>query len=158
MNTTFRSVWNASKQVYVAAAEIVSARGKPCSSSRSIAAVAALIGGAISLSVQAQPQTPPPVNALPTGAKVSAGQAAVSQSGAQMLIQQASPKAVINWQSFNVGRDAQVQFQQPGADSVVLNRVNSSDPSQIFGRITANGQVILTNPAGVYFGRSARVD
>lgn len=51
-----------------------------------------------------------------------------------------------------------MQFQQPGASSVTLNRVMSSDPSQIFGRITANGQVILTNPAGVYFGKDARVD
>ena len=31
MNKTFHSVWNASKQAYVAAAETVSAKGKPSS-------------------------------------------------------------------------------------------------------------------------------
>ena len=74
-----------------------------------------------------------------------------------MVVQQGTDRAAINWQTFNVGKDAQVQFQQPNAASVTLNRVMSSDPSQIFGRISANGQVILTNPAGVYFGPSARV-
>jgi filamentous hemagglutinin family protein len=75
-----------------------------------------------------------------------------------MVIHQSTDRAAINWQSFNVGKDAKVQFAQPSASSVTLNRVLSSDPSQIFGQITANGQVILTNPAGVYFGASARVD
>ena len=103
-----------------------------------------------------QAQTPPA--ALPTGGQLRAGQANISTSGANMVVQQSTPLAVINWQTFNVGKDAQLQFQQPGATSVTLNRVIGTDPSQIFGRITANGQVILTNPAGVYFGPSARVD
>ncbi|MDP1654516.1 MAG: YDG domain-containing protein [Hylemonella sp.] len=156
MNKTFRSVWNASKQAYVAAAETVSARGKPCSSSKVGAVLAGLLGGLLTLGAFAQ--TPPPPNALPTGGKVSAGQASISQSGANMVIQQGSDRAAINWQTFNVGSNAQVQFQQPSASSVTLNRVMSADPSQIFGRISANGQVILTNPSGVYFGASARVD
>ncbi|MDO9217619.1 MAG: filamentous hemagglutinin N-terminal domain-containing protein, partial [Lacisediminimonas sp.] len=156
MNKTFHSVWNASKQAYVAAAETVSARGKPCSGTKVAAAVASLLGGLLSLGAWAQ--TAPPTTALPTGGQVSAGQASISQSGANMVIQQGSNRAAINWQTFNVGSGAQVQFQQPGASSVTLNRVMSSDPSQIFGRITANGQVILTNPQGVYFGKDARVD
>lgn len=106
----------------------------------------------------AQAQTTPLPGALPTGGQVTAGQASISQSGAAMVIQQSSDRAAIAWQQFNVGSGAQVQFQQPSASSVTLNRVLSSDPSQIFGRITANGQVILTNPQGVYFGPSARVD
>jgi filamentous hemagglutinin family protein len=106
-----------------------------------------------------QAQIPPPApKALPGGAQVSAGQASILKNGASMVIQQGTDRASINWQSFNVGKDAQVQFQQPSAASVTLNRVMSSEPSQIFGRITANGQVILTNPAGVYFGKDARVD
>jgi filamentous hemagglutinin family protein len=75
-----------------------------------------------------------------------------------MVIHQSTDRAAINWQSFNVGKDAHVQFQQPSAASVTLNRVMSADPSQIFGQITANGQVVLSNPAGVYFGKDARVD
>jgi|GEM_PF-1340545 len=156
MNKTHRSVWNARKQTYVAAAETVAAKGKPCSGTQVAAVASVVFGGLLSLSAHAQ--TAPPPNTLPTGGQVSAGQAAISQSGANMVIQQGSERAAINWQSFNVGADAHVQFQQPSAASVTLNRVMSADPSQIFGRISANGQVVLTNPQGVYFGRSARVD
>jgi filamentous hemagglutinin family protein len=156
MNKTFHSIWSATKQTYVAVAEIVSAKGKPSSGRKIRALVAGLLGGLLGTGVQAQ--TPPPVNALPTGGQVSAGQASISQSGANMVIQQVGDRASINWQTFNVGQDAHVQFNQPGAGSVTLNRVMSADPSQIFGRITANGQVILTNPSGIYFGRGARVD
>ena len=156
MNKTFRSVWNERRQTYVAVAEITRARGR-AGSSRALAPLLSGLLGSL-LWVGAQAQTPPAPNALPSGGRVSAGQAQISASGANMVIQQGSDRAAINWQSFNVGKDAQVQFQQPGASSVTLNRVMSSDPSQIFGRITANGQVILTNPAGVYFGRDARVD
>ena len=150
MNKTFRSVWNASKQTYVAAAETVRAGGRPATAAGTLAAAALLASGA------AQAQTA--ASALPTGGQVSAGQASISASGNHLLIQQGSERAAINWQSFNVGRDAQVTFQQPGASSVTLNRVLGNDPSQILGRISANGQVILTNPSGVYFGKDARVD
>ena len=156
MNKTFHSVWNASKQACVAAAETVSAKGKPSSGVKVAAVIAGLMGSL--LGQVANAQTAPPPNTLPTGGQVSAGQASISQSGANMVIQQSSNKASVNWQSFNVGKDAQVQFQQPSASSVALNRVMSSDPSLIFGRISSNGQVILTNPAGVYFGKDARVD
>ena len=153
MNKTFRSIRNASKQAFVAAAEGLSAKGKLCAGVKLAAVVAGLVGG-----LTAHAQNALPTTALPTGGKVSAGQASIGQSGANMVIQQTSERAAIQWQTFNVGKDAQVQFQQPGASSVVLNRVMTSDPSQIFGRISANGQVVLTNPAGVYFGKDARVD
>ena len=44
MNKTFRSVWNASKQAYVAAAENVSAKGKPSSAAKLMTALAGLMG------------------------------------------------------------------------------------------------------------------
>ncbi len=156
MNKSFRSIWNASKQAYVAAAENVSACGKPSASSQATLALSAVLSGLLSMSAHAQ--NAPPPSALPTGAQVSAGQASIQSNGAAMRIQQSTDRAAINWQTFNVGSNAQVQFQQPSSNSVTLNRVMSADPSQIFGRITANGQVILTNPSGVYFSPSARVD
>jgi len=56
------------------------------------------------------------------------------------------------------GQDATVNFNQPNASAATLNRVLDSNPSQIFGRIVAPGQVILINPNGAYFAPSASVD
>jgi len=96
--------------------------------------------------------------ALPTGGRVVGGQASISQSGAALTIQQSTPRAAINWQSFNIGASGSVVFSQPSASSVALNRVVGADPSQIFGRLSSNGQVFLTNPNGILFARGAQVD
>ena len=101
---------------------------------------------------------PPASTELPIGGQVVAGQAAIAQSGSALRITQGSQRAAIDWQSFNVGAQAQVNFVQPSASSVTLNRVLDANPSQIFGRISANGQVFLTNPNGVYFAPGASVD
>ena len=101
---------------------------------------------------------PPAATALPTGGQVVAGQASIQQAGAAMTIRQATDQAILNWQSFNIGASASVNFIQPGASSVALNRVLGTDPSAIYGQLTANGQVFLVNPSGVLFGPGARVD
>ncbi len=101
---------------------------------------------------------PPAPTQLPTGGQVVAGSASVGQSGATMTINQSSQRAVIDWQTFNVGAAATVRFNQPSASSVTLNRVLDSNPSQIYGRVTANGQLFFTNPNGVYFGPNSSVD
>ena len=95
---------------------------------------------------------------LPTGGQVNAGQASISQSGNTLNVNQTSQRAVVDWSTFNVGKDATVNFQQPNAQSSTLNRVADTQPSQIFGRITAPGAVVLVNPQGVYFGKSSSVD
>ncbi len=88
---------------------------------------------------------------LPTGGQVVGGAASIVQSGATLNVNQSSQRAAINWQTFNVGSSATVNFNQPSASSVTLNRVLDSNPSQIYGRINAPGQVFFTNPNGVYF-------
>lgn len=97
-------------------------------------------------------------DALPTGGQVVAGQAVISQSANTMNVDQTSQRAVVDWQSFNVGANAQVNFNQPNAQAVTLNRVTGSGASQIDGAIRANGQVIIVNANGVAFGRGAQVD
>lgn len=101
--------------------------------------------------------TPDPAT-LPGGGKVTAGAASIIQSPGRMQVQQSTARAVIDWQTFNLGAQATLNFQQPSATSVTLNRVHDSQPSQIFGQITANGQVYLVNPAGLYFSPTASVD
>jgi filamentous hemagglutinin family protein len=108
-------------------------------------------------------QTPAPTqaisaNQLPTGGTVSAGQAVISQSANTMSIKQYSQRAIIDWNSFNIGANAQVNIQQPNAQAAVLNRVSDVNPTQILGKLTSNGQVALVNSEGVYVGKSATVD
>ena len=83
-------------------------------------ALCATVTLVVSLPAAAQPAP----NAMPTGGVVFSGSAAISQSANQTTINQASQRAAINWQTFNVGSQAQVQFNQPNASSVALNRVD----------------------------------
>ncbi len=100
-----------------------------------------------------------PAGAAPIGGQVVSGQAQISTPSAQStVVNQATPKAVINWQSFGIAGIESVQFVQPSATSVVLNRIVGNDASRIFGSLTANGQVFLINPQGVYFAPAARVE
>ena len=100
----------------------------------------------------------PVTTALPTGGQVAQGVASISQSGAVMNISQSSAKAVVNWNSFDIGAGAKVNIVQPGADAVMLNRVTGANPSQILGQLNANGQVVLVNPNGVLFGKDGSVN
>ncbi len=99
----------------------------------------------------------PAINALPTGASVSQGSASIAQQANQMVINQATDKAVINWQGFDIGAAASINVLQPNSSSVLLNRVVGNNPSQIFGSLTANGHVILVNPNGIVFGADSSV-
>ena len=97
--------------------------------------------------------------AAPTGAQVVAGSASVTRpSATSTQVTQATQNAIINWQSFSIGAKESVNFVQPNASSVALNRVIGSDPSAIFGALSANGQVFLVNNAGVYFAPGASVN
>ncbi|MGV0985189.1 MAG: YDG domain-containing protein [Limnohabitans sp.] len=94
---------------------------------------------------------------LPQGGSINTGSATIGTQGAQMTISQTTDKASINWQSFNIGSGASVNITQPSASSVLLNRVVGNDPSQILGKLSANGQVILINPNGIVFGKDGSV-
>lgn len=96
--------------------------------------------------------------ALPQGEQVSAGQGSFARSGTTLTVTQQSPNMAINWQRFGIAAGESVVFAQPNASAIALNRVLGLDPSQIDGRLTANGQVWLLNPSGVIFGNGAQVN
>jgi filamentous hemagglutinin family protein len=95
----------------------------------------------------------------PTGGQVVAGSGTIQRPSADTtLIQQQSQSLSIDWTGFDVAGHELVKFQQPSSSSAVLNRVFNELPSQIYGRIQANGQVFIMNPNGVVFGPGARVE
>src|SRR5690242_5992238 len=94
----------------------------------------------------------------PTGGSIVGGSGSIVQDGASVVINQASQKLALDWQSFNLGQDATVRFNQPGASAVALNRILDQSPSQIFGQISSNGQVFLINTHGIIFGATAQVN
>ena len=75
-----------------------------------------------------------------------------------MTVNQTTQRAVVNWDSFNVGKNASVTFNQPNANAVTLNRVTGATASMIEGAVKAIGQVIFVNPNGVMFGRGAEIN
>lgn len=154
LNHVYRLVWNEVTQSFIAVCEHTRARGKR-SRAGNLAAVAIVFAGGLQ---GAHAQQAPPVNALPSQGQIAAGQGQIQQGLNQTTIQQQSNRLVINWDSFNVGADARVQFLQPGRGSIALNRVTGGSVSSIFGQVAANGQVWLLNPAGIVFGQGARVD
>ncbi|MFN5608690.1 MAG: beta strand repeat-containing protein, partial [Holosporales bacterium] len=98
--------------------------------------------------------------ALPQGGQVAAGDVTIGAAAAgYQEITQTTDKGIINWQSFDIGQGEHVRFVQPSTTSNTLNRVTgSTNPSQILGRLSANGQITIINPNGVFFSKDSVVD
>lgn len=98
------------------------------------------------------------VNANPVVGNVASGDVTIQQSSGSTIVNQTSHHAIINWDSFNIGGQERTHFQQP-TGGIILNRINADQgASQIYGTLSATGQIILVNPAGIYFGSSAHVN
>ena len=94
----------------------------------------------------------------PEGGNVVEGSATITSLDKKLNVHQHTDKTIINWQSFDIDIDEYTQFHQPSSSAMALNRVNSADPSNILGNLTANGNIILINPNGVFFGKGSVVD
>ncbi|TKB65028.1 MAG: filamentous hemagglutinin N-terminal domain-containing protein [Nitrospira sp.] len=102
---------------------------------------------------------PSVVVALPTDGIVVGGHAEIQQiSPTQLTIQQTTDRAILNWQSFSIGANETVRFDQPSINSIALNRVTGVDPSVILGSLQANGRIFLLNPNGILFGVGAQIN
>jgi filamentous hemagglutinin family protein len=94
--------------------------------------------------------------ANPQGITVVAGSASAQSSGSQLKVT-TSQNAFLDWRSFNILPGETTSFIQPSANSVVLNLIGGTAPSQIWGHLTANGTVILANAHGFYFGPNSLI-
>lgn len=84
-----------------------------------------------------------------------------------VTIQQTAQKAILTWQTFNVGAQTTVNFDQSAGTQtngnnnwIALNRIidPSGVPSQILGQIKAQGSVYLINANGIIFGGASQVN
>lgn len=96
--------------------------------------------------------------AAPVGGVVSAGSASINTTSGNTTINQSTPKAIVNWQGFNIGVGESVRFNQPSTSAIILNRVIGPNGSSILGKLSANGRVFLINPNGILFGSGSQVN
>jgi filamentous hemagglutinin family protein len=75
-------------------------------------------------------------------------------------IQQTGDKAIANWNTFNVGRNTIVQFDQASSDWAILNRITDPNmaPSTIEGQIRAPGTVLIVNQNGIVFSGTSQIN
>ncbi|OGS81242.1 MAG: hypothetical protein A2Z94_03050 [Gallionellales bacterium GWA2_55_18] len=184
MNHIYRLVWSEIANTWAAVAEIAKGRGKRSStvgaspkpdeatvgwamptmpvlslSKRlSFTQSYALLPLTLALAIIGAPAHALDVGALPTGGSVTAGSATISQVANILIVQQSSQRAAIDWKSFNIGASATVNFNQPNANAVALNRIGGNSASEIYGKLNANGQVFFSNPNGMLFARGAQVN
>ncbi len=132
-----------------------------------ISTPAAGLAGAIPGSSRAMgvSSLPAPVaNALPELRGIIRGIDRIDGSTAGVLnVVQNDARAVVEWQSFDIGSAATVNFVQQQNSSaqrswVALNRIYQQNPSQIFGRLNADGTVYLINQNGILFGAGSQVN
>ncbi|MFH0725679.1 MAG: filamentous hemagglutinin family protein [Pseudomonadota bacterium] len=103
-----------------------------------------------------------PVNQLPqlrTNGLVRGVKDIKQPQANKLVVNQNEDKAVIDWESFNIGEEAWVQFNQKGnTDWSALNRIYDENPSMIFGKLTADGKIFLINKNGILFSPTSQVD
>jgi filamentous hemagglutinin family protein len=83
----------------------------------------------------------------------------------QVTVKQTAQQALLNWETFNVGKNTTLTFDQTDGGSTVgqwiaFNFVNDplSNPTQILGNIEAKGQVYVMNRNGIVFGGKSQVN
>lgn len=82
----------------------------------------------------------------------------------EVTIKQNAQQALLHWNTFNIGRDTILRFDQTASgassQSIAFNRVldPSGNPTQILGQISAPGQVFIINTNGIVFGATSKVN
>ena len=103
------------------------------------------------------------INGTPTGA--NAPTQSVQNAHTIVTIQQTQQQALLNWNTFNVGSNTTVNFDQSAGGAgvgtwIAFNKITdpSGNPTQILGSIQAQGQVYIINQNGIIFGAGSEVN
>ncbi len=112
-------------------------------------------------------QVAPVVATDPTkwsGARAPA-QTVAADGSTQVSVTQTTQQALLNWQTFNVGKQTTLTFDQSAGGAnvgqwIAFNKVTdpTGNPTQILGSIQAAGQVYVINQNGIIFGGSSQVN
>ena len=102
---------------------------------------------------------PRAAKAGPQDTVVVGGAVDILQSGTHTEFTQHTQTAILNHSSFDIKANESVNFSQPNAGSLAVNRIVGTDlPTSIAGRLTANGNVWVLNPSGVAVQGTAQVN
>ncbi|MBI1397115.1 MAG: filamentous hemagglutinin N-terminal domain-containing protein [Betaproteobacteria bacterium] len=115
--------------------------------------------GGLAVPAGTLPVTTLPVDS-PNIAASGAATATLNQAAQTLTVNQTTQRAAIDWQSFNIGAGATVNFQnaQFGASSSTLNNIHDLNPSVIQGTLNAVGEIYLINQNGILFKDGAQVN
>jgi filamentous hemagglutinin family protein len=141
LNRIYRLVWSQVNKCWVAVAETAKGRGKSATKRKLSIAVLALV----------------PTLALAglDGGVIVGGQGTIVNSN---LVQQDSSRLAINAQGFDVGAGEAFTLKQNFTTDMALIRVLGQNPSDILGSINAKGQLFISNPNGILFGRDSQIN
>ena len=147
MNRIYRLVWSRTQQAWIPVSEISGglARGGNKSTRSKLLVASLSLCSAIA-------------QANPSGGVVTAGSGSIAQTANTTTIQQSSQNLSLNWNSFNIAANQIVNFVQPSAAAIAVNRIFDTSATQILGQLNANGQVYLINPNGIVFGQGSQVN
>ena len=120
INRIYRLIFNEALGAWVPVSEITRGRGRR--NGRLAMTLVSTLALGVSMAAQAgapprqsgalsPPETSaPPATQLPSGSVVVAGTATIASDVAVLTVDQSSQRAIINWNTFNVGSAAQVNF------------------------------------------------
>lgn len=90
---------------------------------------------------------------------------AIENGLSTVTVRQTAQQALLTWQTFNVGKDTTLNFDQSAGGTaasqwIAFNKINdpTANPTQILGQIQAPGQVYIINPNGIIFGGSSQIN
>ncbi|RDU94598.1 filamentous hemagglutinin N-terminal domain-containing protein [Trinickia dinghuensis] len=92
---------------------------------------------------------------LPTGGNFVAGSGSISTNGASLTVNQTSGRGIIDWNDFSIGNGSHVAFNN--GSGATLNRVTGTNPSAIYGTLSATGSVYLINAHGIVVGPNGQI-
>ena len=98
------------------------------------------------------------VYALPKGGTISSGAGKIDSSSSSLTVTQTTNKIIINWESFSIGNNESVIFLQPDSSSSALNNVLGNSRTVVEGNLAANGQIVLSNPNGIFISPTAKIN